>query len=52
MHFVLSVYDHVQDHVDADVVLDVEGFLIHCEFQQIQRVEPHAKAYAGMSISG
>jgi hypothetical protein len=29
MHFVLSVYDyvHVQDHVDVDVVLDVDGFL-------------------------
>jgi hypothetical protein len=31
MHFVLSVYDNVQDHVDVDVdvdvVLDVDGFL-------------------------
>jgi hypothetical protein len=31
MHFVLGVYDyvHVQDHVEVDVVLDVDGFL--CE---------------------
>jgi hypothetical protein len=43
MHFVLSVYDHVQDHVDADVVLDVEGFLFIANFNKFNVWSPMQK---------